>query len=388
MRRLIAGLALRCIGALLVPATASAQASVAGIVQDSTGGVLPGVTVEAASPVLIERVRSVTTDGAGRYAIVELRPGTYTVTFTLTGFGTVKREGIVLEGAFTAQINAELRVGTIEETLTVSGDAPLVDVQGTRQQFVANRQLLDVLPTARTFNGRAAMIPGVTTNKLGAGTSVLTVHGSPNGDAYTYIDGMRSGAHLLGTGNTGGGPGWVEIPYNDAAAAEVSFDTGAQSAEMQVSGIRLNMVPKEGGNVFSGTTFAYGAFSGLQSDNRTPELKAVIRDANRLAWLYEVNPGFGGPILKNKLWFFGAFSADERKDYIADTYFPDGRQASNLPAMNHAEVVRLTSQATPRNRIRLSFDRSDWIVKRTPGPTTAPEAAVRAPVVGFLAMAK
>jgi hypothetical protein len=388
MRHWIVGVALVCCAVLFLPAPLHAQASISGIVQDSTGAVLPGVTVEAASPALIERVRSVTTDNAGRYTIVELRPGTYTVTFSLTGFGSVKREGLVLEGAFIAQVNADLHVGAVEETLTVSGDAPLVDVQGTRQQFVANREMLDVLPTARTFNGRAAMIPGVTTNKLGAGTSVLTVHGSPNGDAYTYIDGMRSGAHLLGTGNTGGGPGWVEIPYNDAGAAEVSFDTGAQSAEMQVAGIRLNLIPKEGGNVFSGTAFAYGAGSGVQSDNRTPELKAAIRDANRLAWLYEINPAIGGPVVKNRLWFFGAFSADARKDYIADTYLANGQQASNVPAMNHAEVVRLTSQVTARNRVRLSVDRSDWITKRTPSPTTSPEAAVRAPVVGLLSVAK
>ena len=237
MRHWMVGVALVCCGALFLPAHVHAQATISGIVQDSTGGVLPGVTVEAASPALIERVRSVTTDNAWQYTIVELRPGTYTVTFSLTGFGSVKREGMV-EGAFIAQINADLNVVTVQETLTVSADAPLVDVQGTRQQFVANREMLDALPTARTFNGRAAMIPGVTTNKLGAGTSVLTVHGSPNGDAYTYIDGMRSGkCTCRAMGNTGGGPGWVEIPYNDAGAAEVSFDTGAQSAEMQVAGI-------------------------------------------------------------------------------------------------------------------------------------------------------
>ena len=127
----------------------------------------------------------------------------------------------------------------------------------------------------------------------------------------------------------------------------------------------------------------------MQSDNRTPELEAASprRESAGVA-VYEVNPAFGGPIIKDRLWFFGAFSADERKDYIADTYLPNGQQASQLPAMNHAEVVRLTSQATPRNRVRLSFDRSDWITKRTPSPTTSPEAAVRAPVVGLLSVAK
>src|SRR5687768_12381147 len=133
MRKLGVGVVIACLGSLLAPATAGAQAAISGLVQDSTGAVLPGVTVEAASAALIERVRSGVTDDAGRYTIVDLRPGTYVVTFSLTGFTTTKRDGIVLEGAFTAQVNAELRVGAVEETVTVSGQAPVVDVQSTRQ---------------------------------------------------------------------------------------------------------------------------------------------------------------------------------------------------------------------------------------------------------------
>src|SRR5262245_18642726 len=113
----------------VIPAAAYAQASITGTVTDASGGVLPGVTVEASSPALIEKVRSVSTDGTGQYRIVDLRPGIYSVTFTLTGFSNVKREGIELAGSFTASVNAELRVGTVAETITVSGEAPTVDVQ-------------------------------------------------------------------------------------------------------------------------------------------------------------------------------------------------------------------------------------------------------------------
>src|SRR2546423_4162900 len=114
---------------LLLSAGASAQenSGIAGVARDTSGGVLPGVTVEAASPVLIEKVRSVVTDGEGRYNIVDLRPGTYTVTFALTGFTTARREGIELTAGFTASVNADLRVGSLEETVTVSGASPLVD---------------------------------------------------------------------------------------------------------------------------------------------------------------------------------------------------------------------------------------------------------------------
>jgi hypothetical protein len=119
---------------LLFSAAASAQenSGIAGVARDTSGGVLPGVTVEAASPALIERVRTVVTDGEGRYNIVDLRPGAYTVTFSLGGFSTVKREGIELSAGFTATVNADLQVGTLAETVTVTGATPLVDTQNVR----------------------------------------------------------------------------------------------------------------------------------------------------------------------------------------------------------------------------------------------------------------
>ena len=127
---------------VLVPSAAFAQASITGIVRDSSGAVLPGVTVEASSPVLIEKVRSAVADGAGQYRIVNLRAGTYTVTFTLPGFGSVKREGIELTGAFVATVNADLTVGTLEETVTVTGETPIVDVQSVRLQTVMNNDMI------------------------------------------------------------------------------------------------------------------------------------------------------------------------------------------------------------------------------------------------------
>src|SRR5262249_2274605 len=148
-------------GVLVLPAAAYAQASIAGVVRDTSGAVLPGVIVEAASPVLIEKVRSVVTDGTGQYKIVDLRPGTYTVTFTLTGFSTVRREGIELEGAFTATVNADLRVGELAETITVTGETPIVDVQSVTQQKVMGKQILDSIPVGRSHSNIAALIPGL-----------------------------------------------------------------------------------------------------------------------------------------------------------------------------------------------------------------------------------
>ena len=173
-RSVIVQLWLVSLAALLGSATAAGQerASIAGLVQDASGAVLPGVTVSVASPGLIERVRSVVTDGAGRYAVIDLRPGIYVVTFSLAGFRTVRREGIVLEGAFAAPVNASLPVGELEETVTVSGASPVVDVQGTQTQFVANRQVLEALASARTSPsqpyGAALLVPGVVCTVLKA----------------------------------------------------------------------------------------------------------------------------------------------------------------------------------------------------------------------------
>jgi hypothetical protein len=214
------------------------------------------------------------------------------------------------------------------------------------------------------------------TNTLALGTSVLTIHGSASSDAYTYIDGMRSGAHMTATGNTGGGPNLM-----DAATEEITFDTGSQGAESQVGGVRMNMIPKEGGNRFAGTLFAYGAGAGVQSDNRTPELKAVIRDANRLAYTFEAEPAFGGPILQDRLWFYSAFFVTRSKTYVADTYFADGRQAFTIPKTNHQELLRLTSQLTQRNKIGLAFQKNTQGSKNNGiGPNTSQEATILLPL--------
>jgi hypothetical protein len=133
--------------ALLIPSAAFAQASITGVVKDPSGAVLPGVTVEASSPALIEKARSVVTDGSGQYRIVTLPPGIYALTFTLSGFSTVKREGIELRGTFTAAIDAELRVGNVSETVTVTGETPLVDTQSATQQRVLGSEVVDAIPT-------------------------------------------------------------------------------------------------------------------------------------------------------------------------------------------------------------------------------------------------
>src|SRR5216110_407463 len=159
---------------VLLPASVWAQAAITGVVKDASGAILPGVTVEAASPVLIEKVRSVVTDGTGQYRIVDLRPGTYSVTFSLPGFSTVKREGIELSGTFVATVNADLKVGALEETVTVTGETPVVDVQSAKTQQTVSKDLLASIPSSRTASGIQALIPGMSTASDVGGASGAT----------------------------------------------------------------------------------------------------------------------------------------------------------------------------------------------------------------------
>src|SRR4026209_2291407 len=191
----------------LAPALAHAQATITGLVKDSSGAVLPGVVVEAASPALIEKVRSAVTDGSGQYRIVDLRPGVYSVTFTLTGFNTVKREGIELTGTFTSTVNADLRVGSLEETITVTGESPIVDVQSVRRPATGDGCVIAALPTSRSYGALFQLVPAVT----GGSRDVLTrpglvVFGGPGGrgtEGRLQVDGLGVGAPLSGGGGSG-----------------------------------------------------------------------------------------------------------------------------------------------------------------------------------------
>ncbi|HMI14202.1 MAG TPA: carboxypeptidase-like regulatory domain-containing protein, partial [Bradyrhizobium sp.] len=225
----------------LLPAIASAQtSSIAGQVKDTSGAVLPGVTVEAASPALIERVRSAVTDGSGQYKITNLRPGTYTVTFTLPGFSVVKRDNVELTSDFTATISADMKVGAVEETITVSAESPVVDTQSITTRTVMTREVLDAIPTGRNIQAVGIMIPGTTISVGGGGALSRDVGGSGNlqqsplqyrgsADTVQTIEGMRLN-NLCANGAYSG------VYWNDGSFQEISYITGADSAEMGQGG--------------------------------------------------------------------------------------------------------------------------------------------------------
>jgi hypothetical protein len=385
---------------IFLPTLASAQASISGLVQDSSGAVLPGVTVEASSPALIEKTRSAVTDGAGRYSIVDLRPGTYSVTFSLNGFNTVRRDGIVLQGTFDAQVNADLRVGTVQETVTVSGASPVVDVKNNITQTVLTKEQIEILPGDRTLKGRAALIPGVVIP--GANTGVVA-HGSDSQDSHTMIDGFKSGQHLVGRGTGQLGVGSV-TQTQEATIEELVYSTDSQGAEYAFSGVRMNMIPKEGGNRTSIEGIAYGSNQHFERNN----LGDLQNGANPIKYapqlfFYDFNPVIGGPIKTNKLWYFGSVSANDSNSQQLDIYFKPYEPSTpaecrNRPVndptqwceaftgavLNWSETVRVTHQLTSKHKLRYSFDNTrlnnlygNYI---TSGAKASPEASWNLPL--------
>jgi hypothetical protein len=363
MRQFVSGLAVSSLVIIVLmasPAAAQERASIVGQVTDSTGAVLPGVTVEASSPVLIERTRSAVTDGSGRYAIIDLRPGTYAVAFELQGFNKFRREGIVLEGAFAAQVNASLSVGAVSETVTVTGSSPVVDVQSTQNQAVLNRDILNVLPAARTMQGGAGLVPGVSFYSQGF-VSSMSVHGSATADQHIYFDGMNIGQNLTGTGSQGNG-----VSVNELAQTELVYDAGSQSAENALGGVRMDSIPKEGGNSFSGTWRTFGSRGAWQGDNITDELRPFISVGTKLDYSYDTNAVLGGPIMQNKLWFLVAQRVSQSNSLIPllTAYFPQGGTAASGGQVAPHSTVRLTYQVSQRNKVMFAFYKSQGGTQR------------------------
>ena len=298
----------------------SNNGAIAGTVRDTTGSLLPGVGVEVASPALIEKVRSAVTDGQGQYRIVDLRAGVYSVTFTLTGFSTVQRTGIELTSSFTATVNADLSVGAVEETIVVTGQSPTVDVQNVRTQTVVSRQVLDTLPTAKDRAGYAIFTPGADGGAAarsvggvkGEGFYALTFHGA--GGGHTTQDGMMVESPIGG----GTGPGY----FTSQALVQEVVLYSVGSAETESGGINVNVVTKDGGNKFNGTTSVAYANTSLQTDNLTDELRTRgITTPNKLNEVYDFGGAFGGPIKQDRAWFFGAARKWGAEEQVAGLYF-------------------------------------------------------------------
>jgi hypothetical protein len=346
---------------LLAPVAGQAQglgaASIVGVVRDASGAVLPGVTVEAASPVLIEKVRTAVTDGEGRYQVAELRPGTYAVTFSLAGFSTFKRDALELPSNFVATINAELKVGALAETIVVSGETPLVDVRSVSKGTVVSEETLAALPTSKSVGGLLALVPGAVSPANGIDTggtkgeqSVrISVFGARPGDMRQMTNGM------LYSNLNGDGAGRLYF-VNPVSVQENVIDLGsAGSAQYQLGGAVVNTIPREGGNDWSGTVFGAWTNHALQSDNLSDDLKAQgLSVVNGVRMIADLSGLIGGPVIRDKWWFVTShrvngstlraaslFHDGNLDDWV---YTPDPRRPVDPEERNRTHQFRTTFQ--------------------------------------------
>jgi len=370
-RKRLAVLIAMALVSLGLPAAARAQSVIAGAVKDTSGAVLPGVTVEAASPVLIEKTRSVVTNGQGQYAITDLRPGLYTVTFTLTGFNTLVRQAIDLPTNFTSTINVELRVGTLEENVTVTGASPVVDVSSTSKVQVMSRDVLDALPTGRSIFSMGQLVTGVNLNVPDVGgaramqQTYMSTRGLTSANNIVQVDGLMI--------NGLDGDGAVQQYINNAMVQEMSYQTAGAGADVSPGGIRVSIVPKDGGNRFSGSFFGAWSDGAWQANNLTPELIARgLRNVDKIEKIYDFNFGEGGPIKRDKLWFYGSLRKWAVDAPIASTFYvPTGGTQAACEAGTiscdqgvddqkiKSAMFRLTWQVSPRNKLSAYWDEID-----------------------------
>src|SRR5580765_6562489 len=358
---------------LAIPTALFAQASITGVVKDASGAVLPGVEVDASSPALIEKVRTAVTDGTGQYRIVDLRAGTYTVAFTLTGFSTLKREGVELTGVATTTINAELRIGALAETITVTAESPIVDVQSVRRQTTVAGELLNLLPTARGYGAVMQLIPSLTTQasftpgardvQVTPGMQVFGGQGGRENEGRLQVDGIGTGAPV----NGGGVSGYIADVTN---SQEIAFTTSGGLGEAEVGGPTMTIVPKTGGNTIKGTVYAAGVRNGMVSSNFTSDLQAAgLSVPGELQKLWDFSLGLGGPIVKDRLWYFGnvrnegshrsvpgMYANRNAGDPTKRTYEADLTRQSVSASAYQIQNLRLTVQATPRNKISVFWD--------------------------------
>ena len=340
---------------LLLPAAAHAQSSIAGVARDTSGAVLPGVTVEAASPSLIEKTRSVVTDASGQYKIVDLRPGIYGVTFSLEGFTTVKREGIELSANFTASINAEMKVGGLEESITVSGAAPIVDVQTTQQREVLSRAVLDALPTGRNYQTIGATLPSVSMGRFDVGgstamqQSTVISAGSTGNDMAMLVDGMNISSSL----NSGSVPATY---HNDGAYQEYVYQVSGANAEFSSGGVTINMIPKEGSNQIKSDGVALYTSTKFQAQNvdATQRTQGVTVPAKiDKTWDYNVSGGF--PIKKDKVWWFTSARFWGYNNFAPNAVDKAGNQVVDDNDVR-AWTNRVTGQVNQKNKFTAMYD--------------------------------
>ncbi len=374
MRNVIWRLMASASAMIIFPALGLAQfGSIAGTVRDASGAVIQGATVEAASPALIEKSRTAVSDASGQYRIEELRAGTYSVTFTKTGFSTVKQEGIEISAGFTAPVNADLRVGGVQDTITVEAQAPVVDVQNATEEKTLVKDEVDSLPTAKSFATLGTVLPSVSQNQNDVGGSqgergnVLFAHGGLGADMSLQVDGVPFSimATVTSLGNANS-----TFSLNDAGVQEMQYETSAISMQSASGGVYVNVIPREGSNAFHLEAYGNYANSSMEASNFTSSLKAQgLTSVPRYNLLHDESVGFGGPIIKDRVWFWYAqrYRVNDTIDVnsfysidpVSPLFDPNRAKPGHSGGFDGDNQLRVTAQVTQRNKLSFFFDKAD-----------------------------
>ena len=375
---------------VFLPEAAFAQVgSIAGTVRDVSGGIVPGVTVEVSSPQLIEKTRSTVTDNNGRYQITNLPVGTYRVTFTLSGFATVERTNVELTTDFTAPINADMKVGARTEVVTVVATASMVDVQNARQRQVFTGEEVSQLPTTRNLGDLIQLVPGIGISAAGfSGNSVPTICSGNQGDGNNsgalsgcgpILDGFNAHSSIndpdsinqgrmqvngMGIQSFGGG-GRTSYIVDVGNAQEISLSLSGALGESETGGATINIVPRTGGNRFSGNYFTAYSNSNFYGRNDSVHESDF---QNRLIREYDVNGAFGGPIRRDRLWFYSSARRQDRASRLFSNFrnLNEGKFGASYAwdptrQMQQSDIyqnanARITWQLTRKDKLNLFWD--------------------------------
>jgi hypothetical protein len=352
----LVGAALLLLG-LFPPASESIagqdEAGVLGQVTDESGAVLPGVTVTATSPALQVPTVTDVTNARGEYRLTPLPIGTYTIEYSLSGFQAVRREGVRLTGGFVAKIDVLLKVGSLSETVTVSGASPVVDVTTTASTTQLTRETLELIPTSR--NGLIAVMaqaPGVVPNLDVGGSSLVATPSfhafGRSGDAWQSLEGVVT---ISPKSQANGGGNYFDY----ASFEEAEVQTVANDAETPASGIRLNTIIKSGGNDFHGSGFFADTNHNFQSTNLDAALAAQgITSGNPIETRRDASGDLGGRLVRDKLWFYGGARRRQEVDDVLQCFQPDGSPCTLFPIQMFA-TIKLSYQMSASNRL-VGFD--------------------------------
>jgi hypothetical protein len=320
--------------------------SINGTITDNTGAVLPGVTVTVSGPAIMG-VQSGTTTDQGQYRFPSLPPGTFRVQYELAGFSTVVREGIVVNIGFAATVNVQLQVASLAETVTVTGASPVVDTQNTNVQTNFTLEIIKSIPNARDLWALIAVAPGTTMDSFDVGGSRA---GTQTGySAYGRGDQVRVQVDGANATEDTGGTGY----FNYGAFEEVQIGTDSNDASMPTPGVQINAVVRSGGNNFRGDLYLDLMTSKMQGSNVTDELQRKgVGEGDRITRYYDPNIGVGGPIKRDKLWYF--ISARNQRS---------GRTVSGFPADSPAPLDFLTKLENITDKITYQINQNNKLAQ-------------------------